>query len=186
MTDSPIAMLKREHEIIIRLIDGLERVRNALERGETVHPKVLHRSVAFMREFADHRHHAKEEDALFPSMVRAGVPEEGGPIAVMKAEHEQGRAAVTALEQAADAYAEHGPAEHDGVIAAIATIAALYPSHIYKEDNILYPMAEQVLDADDMAALAKTFARIEAEFSEDEHAQHAAFAQRLDRETAGH
>ena len=73
--------------------------------------------------------------------VRAGVPENGGPIAVMKAEHDQGRAAVAALDAAAAAYAEHGPAERDGVIRAIDAIAALYPSHIFKEDNVLYPMA---------------------------------------------
>lgn len=185
MAASPIALLKREHETITRMIDGLERVRDALDREETVHPKVLHKAVAFMRQFADRRHHAKEEDGLFPAMVRAGVPEHGGPIAVMKAEHDQGRAAVAALDDAAAAYAEHGPAERGGVIRAIDAIAALYPNHIFKEDNILYPMAERVLDAEAMAALAASFARIEEDFDDDEQGQLIAFAQRLDWETAG-
>ncbi len=186
MTDSPIEMLKREHEIIIRLIDGLGRVRNALERDETVPPKVLYQAVAFMHDFADRRHHAKEEDMLFPAMVRAGVPDQGGPIAVMKAEHDQGRAAVMALERATDAYVERGPAEHDAIISAIANITTLYTDHIFKEDNILYPMAESALSTDDMAELATAFARIEEEFSGEAQAKLVEFAQQLDWETSGH
>jgi hemerythrin-like domain-containing protein len=185
MTETPIALLKREHVIIASLIDGLRGVRNALERGETVPPKVLYQVVAFMHEFADRRHHAKEEDTLFPAMVRAGVPERGGPIPVMLAEHDQGRAAVAALERATDAYVEHGPAEYDAIISAIATITTLYTDHIFKEDNILYPMAESALGADDMAELSTAFARIEDEFSDDAHARLVEFARQLDRETAG-
>ncbi len=186
MTDSPIAMLKREHEIILRLIDGLGRVRNALGRGEAVPPEVLRQAVAFMREYADRRHHAKEEDTLFPAMVRAGIPEHGGPIAVMKSEHDQARDSVMALERATDAYVKHGAAEHDAVISAIATITTLYTDHIFKEDNILYPMAESALGADVMAELATTFAQIEDEFSDQAHARLVEFAQQLDWETAAH
>ena len=95
-------MLKREHEIICRLING--RVRNSLECGETTPPKVLCQAVAFMHEFADRHHHVKEEDTPFPAMVWAGVPEHGGPIAVTKAAHDQARALVMALERAIDGY----------------------------------------------------------------------------------
>ncbi len=179
MTNSPIAMLEREHQIILYLIHGLGRVCSALEQGYTVPPRVLYQSVAFLREFADRRHHAKEEDALFPAMVRAGIPERRASIEVMKAEHEQGRAAVTVLGKETDAYAEHGPAKHDSVVTAIAKIRTLYANHIFKEDHDLFPMAERELGAEEMAELAKVFARVDESFSNENHEQLVQFAQIL-------
>jgi hemerythrin-like domain-containing protein len=34
--------------------------------------------VGFINGFADKRHHAKEEDLLFPAMEKAGIPRTGG------------------------------------------------------------------------------------------------------------
>ena len=57
----------------------------------------LSRFVRFIREFADARHHGKEEDILFRAMVAAGFPADGGPIAVMLMDHEAGREHVRVM-----------------------------------------------------------------------------------------
>ena len=47
-------------------------------------------------------HHGKEEDILFAAMAENGFPTEGGPIAVMLAEHVRGRAFIQAMAQAVE------------------------------------------------------------------------------------
>ena len=51
----------------------------------------------FIATFADHNHHGKEEDILFPAMEKAGFPRDGGPVGVMLMEHTQGREYVGAM-----------------------------------------------------------------------------------------
>jgi hemerythrin-like domain-containing protein len=121
----------------------------------------LLQAVDFIRNFADRCHHAKEEGALFRRLVHKGMPRDGGPIAVMLHDHEQGRAHVAALSAAIEG-AARGEA---GAVAALREhlrgYIALLRAHIDKEDHVLYPMADRLLSPKDQEWLQREFARLE-------------------------
>ena len=102
------ALLKEEHDLILRGLTVLEKAAARLAAGQAVPVGVLQALVAFFRDFADRCHHGKEEAMLFPALESAGLPREGGPTGVMCFEHEQGRACVRAM---AGAAASHGDVE---------------------------------------------------------------------------
>ena len=87
----PIALLTEEHRLILSALDALEGYAAALQAGRPVPAGDLDLFVDFIRNFADRRHHGKEEDILFETMVASGFPRESGPIAVMLMEHDQNR-----------------------------------------------------------------------------------------------
>ena len=135
-----IALLMQEHQLILRALGALEgfaaRVADGLEdRAE------LGRFARFIKEFADARHHGKEEDILFEAMVAAGFPRNGGPIAVMLMEHAAGRAHLAVLVEKAGQAAPWTAADRHRVAEAARGYAELLRAHIAKEDGILYPMA---------------------------------------------
>ena len=115
----PIHVLTHEHEIILKVVAGLGKIARELDKGKIADPDTLRAIVRFMREFADHCHHAKEEDLLFPAMERKGVPESGCPLGGLRHEHAEGRALVTALSEAIEKYAD-GAAKGGQEIVAIA------------------------------------------------------------------
>lgn len=117
----------------------------------------------FIRNLADRCHHLKEEDQLFARMAERGVPVACGPIAVMRHEHEVGRAHVRAIAAALPGATEDTRASIDAVAANLAPWAELLTAHIHKEDNILYPMALKVLGTQDLSDLETGFARVERE-----------------------
>ncbi len=174
-----IAALMHEHEIILKAVDGLDRMSAALRNGRRVEPAALREAVEFMRAFADTCHHAKEEDLLFPAMVAAGLPAEAGPIAVMKSEHAGARACIASLAAAIDAYQGGDPAGAARVVAAIDCIENLYPQHIAKENNILYPIAEARLGAGELDAMARQFDAIEKAQGKEAHHHWAGVAERI-------
>jgi hemerythrin-like domain-containing protein len=148
---SPTAALRDEHAVILRALALLERLGEALEAGGPVDRERLAWLRGFFGTFTDRCHHAKEERHLFPALERHGIPKEGGPLGVMLEEHEQGRALIRAMADSDDRE----------VAAAIQAYVNLLRGHIYKENEVLLPMAEHVLAGEEKAELARAFETVE-------------------------
>jgi hemerythrin-like domain-containing protein len=160
---TPIEILKHEHEVILMVLDAAQREAETIGAAAKVDAERIREFLDFFRNFADRCHHAKEENHLFRRMVERGFPSEAGPIAVMLAEHDQGRAHLKAVEEslapAASGDASAAAEVHDHLIG----YAELLRQHIDKENNVLYVMAEQILAARDQAELSAAFEKVEAE-----------------------
>ena len=153
-----IETLMHEHRVIEEVLGALGSLAgdDALER-ETVAD-----FARFFRDFADHCHHGKEEKQLFVALVDAGVPREQGPIAVMLAEHEQGRAHVRALAALGAGYGPLSAEERKLFTVHASEFVFLLRNHISKENGVLYPMAEARLSPStlvDLAARCEAFER---------------------------
>ena len=137
--------LVEEHRLILRMLALLERNAPLTAAGRYTNYRFYRDAVDFIRSYADRFHHAKEEDILFEALIANGMPRENSPVAAMLLEHDQGRAYVKAMEEAALA-AEQGDTARTGDLAenALAYLTMLR-EHIDKEDTILYPLAERVI-----------------------------------------
>ena len=152
-----------EHRVIEKLLDVLEIVLSRIESRETINKEFFDTVIDFARNFIDKCHHGKEEEALFPLLEERGVSREGGPIGVMLFEHELGRDLVKELEDAVKRfYGGDQEATRDFVSAAREYISLLR-QHIAKEDNVLFVIADQVIQEDEDTELIEKFERIEIE-----------------------
>jgi hemerythrin-like domain-containing protein len=136
---TPTAVLREEHQLILRVLDVLQVLLEKGDAGEWDFD-AWQECVEFFRLFADACHHGKEEDLLFPELESRGMPREGGPIAVMLFEHKQGRGFVArmvkALEDARGGEVEPlKRLEH-----AARAYLELLRAHIHKEDNVLFKL----------------------------------------------
>jgi hemerythrin-like domain-containing protein len=148
---TPTAMLVQEHEVILRGLTALEKFGWRLESGQPVDREALAWLIDFFRTFADRCHHGKEEQHLFPALERHGLPKEVGPLAVMREEHEEGRALVRGMAEGNDRQ----------IAAAIRGYAALLRAHIDKENTVLFPLAEQILPDEEQRDLLHAFEAVE-------------------------
>jgi hemerythrin-like domain-containing protein len=151
---SPTRILREEHQVILRALSLLEGAAARLESGGALAGEGWWEGLlAWLRDFADRNHHAKEEEHLFPALGQAGVPAEGGPVGVMLEEHTEGRALVRAMAE------RGGPARAE----AARRYVRLLRAHIDKEDEVLFPLAEAVLDSPTQALVARHFEKVLAE-----------------------
>ena len=158
-----IETLMNEHRVIERVLDGLVAFTGEVRRKGSTEKEELSRFVTFIREFADACHHGKEEDILFGAMVEHGFPREGGPVAVMLHEHDQGRALVGILKARVDQQEPWTDADRQEVAQVASGFSDLLRAHIHKEDAILYPMAEQHLPPEVMEEVGSACERYEQE-----------------------
>jgi len=175
----PIEDLKAEHEGILLMLDVLERMSERIAAGKSVPIDHLKQVLDFLQVFADRCHHGKEERILFFAMEEAGVPKEDGPLAVMLSEHGRGRLFMGEMKNLMISY-EKG---ESGALLVFTTPALQYVdllrSHIWKENNVLFPMAEKALPADKLQMIGEQFDRFEKE--EIGQGTHEAFHEMIDK-----
>ncbi len=177
-------ILMSEHRVIERVIQALETAAGQLQRGHPVRPGLFLDAADFIKGFADGCHHKKEEGVLFKALVENGMPVQGGPVAVMLYEHEQGRAYTRAMRNAAERL-ETDPSARDEVVKNALGYAALLRQHIQKEDHVLFPMADRLLPPETQQKVAVGFDLLEhEETGEGVHEKYLALAEALERETA--
>lgn len=174
----PIQDLVQEHRYILKVVQALKAIGDELQGGALFDEKLFRNIIAFMREYADKCHHAKEEDLLFPALIEEGVPETGCPIGGLKGEHVKGRKLVGLLEEGVDLYSNK-PEEALAVLKqAIDGITSLYPDHIWKEDQMVFPMAERLLSEGRLAGLGQAFSQVDSASAESLY-RHQEFATEL-------
>ena len=158
-----IETLKSEHDQMLLMLDVLERMSEMLASGESVPLEHLRDVLKILQTFADKCHHGKEENYLYPAMVESGVPDKGGPLSIMLSEHGRGRRFVEEMKSLLD-LCEKGDTVSLMLLATpFLQYSDLLQSHIWKENNLLFPMAEEEVPADKLSALEEQFERFENE-----------------------
>jgi hemerythrin-like domain-containing protein len=179
MEDNPVTSLLEEHKIILKVVAACAAICQRLTAGEKVDAELLLRIVEFMKLFADKCHHGKEEDLLFPALEKAGVPSTGCPLEALRAEHTKGRLLVAQLSDSANEYAKSVADSSGGIINALNGIAKLYPNHIWKEDEMVFPIAERLFSPETNKKLLMEFEGVEAKLGRDVHSKLISFAEKL-------
>jgi len=149
--------LENDHVNILRLIDVMEKM-ILVKSTNTEH---FEKAVSLIKSYADGFHHAKEETLLFPMMVKKGYSIEQGPIAVMLHDHVQGRNYVKGMTDGIESYNKGNEAALAKIYENMQGYIILLRSHIAKENNILFRMADNVLSENDQQELLEEFAKIE-------------------------
>lgn len=155
-------VMVEEHQLILRMIALVEINTRLLEAGKFRDWQFFLDGVDFIRNYADRFHHAKEEDVLFRELVKNGMPEQNSPVAAMLMAHDQGRAHVRALEEAAQKALAGEPGQVPVIAENAQGYAALLRDHIDKEDHILYPLAERILPETVRPGMVAEYAAAEA------------------------
>ena len=159
----PTEILSSEHRVIERVLGCLEKIVEQARQNGRLERQPAEDAIAFFRNFADRCHHGKEEAHLIPALEAQGFPRQGGPTGVMLHEHEQGRACVRGMDESLEAAAAGDRAALERFCQCAGEYVGLLRDHIYKEDHILFMLADRVLTADNQQQLLDAFAKVEAE-----------------------
>lgn len=153
----PIHICMDEHKIIKKNLKKLKATLNKVkELGSFEKSK---REISRLKELSHffvetEKHHKREEEALFPRLEAHGITE---PPQIFKEDH------VEFLAKKKEFYntmmAEHKDFKKfvNAITPTIEFLAKNLDEHIYKEDNILYPMSLKTLEKDEWKEVRKKF-----------------------------
>ena len=158
-------MLIKEHKNILKVVDVLLKECDKIEGGNSIDKEFFRQVINFIRNYADKFHHAKEEDLMFKELCNNETNEKlhCNPVEQMLHEHDLGRNFVKEMEKGIEEN------DKDRIVDNGKGYAHLLQEHIFKEDNILYPMSEEAFSESVKKKMIKRFLEIEEERKDDNY-----------------
>lgn len=149
-------VLSDEHQNILNVINIVLEECERLTYGKELNRSFFREVIGFIKNYADGFHHIKEEDILFKSMLNNLENMHCNPIPVMLNEHDAGRQYVKGMEAALS------KGDVKNLVENAQGYCYLLQNHIYKEDNVLYPMAEQALNEQQKQQVDNSYRQVNA------------------------
>lgn len=179
-------ILMEEHRVIETVLTSLEVAANRLSAGQAVPMDFFLKVADFVKGFADGCHHRKEEGVLFVHMAANGLSQETEPLSVFLEEHEEGRRLTRAFRESAERAQNGDSTALSQVIQNALEYVTLLREHIRKEDQMLFPMADNIIPIEQQQQLMADFNRIEQEETgEDIHEKYLRIAEVLVKAAKG-
>lgn len=149
----PVVKLLAEHGTMRRVLDRMVAEVARMQCCFEVRLDFWMRVLEWLELSADRDHHEREEQVLFPLLVRAGLSRQHGLLPGIEKEHEAARAIRGRMVQAV--------ASND--VRELADSARAYADalvrHVDLEERVLFPLAMELLDEGAVVRLEEEFGR---------------------------
>lgn len=137
-------LLFDEHTIIINAIDTAKQLSSLVGRDDEHYEKIVRDLIRFFRNYADKYHHYKEEEILFPEMIRRNEMLNEGVVKEMFENHEDFRLMVKKVEHYLDAK------DYPNAQKQLEEYGEALLNHIAVENEEVFAIAETLFDPDEL------------------------------------
>ena len=154
----PISILMEEHRIMLERANRLKTLVGMIsEACDVVYVgDVLKELQNVVHEFVDsEKHYLREENVLFPTIEKHGITE---PPAIMWMEHDKIREIKKKLASLVEKWNTMAFSDFKAQLSVAAEpLCGILPSHFYKENNILFPAALNVVTDSEWEEIRREF-----------------------------
>jgi len=156
-TPTAIRIIREEHQALSAMLSSLHLLlRQHRQDGAPVRFDVLRAMLFYIDEFPERRHHRKESDLLFP-LIRQRSDRAAEALEKLDRDHGVGERAIRDLEHALLAWEMLGESRRAHFEQAVERYLSFYLKHMQMEEEIVLPLAQQVLEPADWAVLDEAF-----------------------------
>ncbi len=157
------ADLRSEHAGVGRMLDIMDAMAAAAQRGERPSIDDILQTIEFLRVFVDKCHHTKEEQLLFPAIRTAGMLAVEEVIVSLLADHAQGRGSVSRLATLVQRLLDGDESANSALADAVSGYTRLLREHIAREESDCFDVADRELPPNAQEELVEGYERIERE-----------------------
>lgn len=149
-------VLRREHRNILVIVHMAEEILHRRVTDPEIGMREMPEMLNYFLRYADHLHHAKEEQVLFPAIVRQ-APDSFGLLDTLLEEHQQVRVTLAAMERAVSS------GRDELYFETLRVYVAMVQPHITRENDLLLTLADGLFSDEEQAKLAERLAVVQDE-----------------------
>src|SRR5574343_1515778 len=150
-----LRIITEEHQNLWRIATTLDLFADEIHGRGRVESAFFTSLFDYIDQFMERAHHAKEDNFLFPTLLRR-APEAAAIIDRLQIEHHNGPEVLRDLRAKLAATASGGEA-NGAFTAALRSYAQAVKSHVRSEEKDVMPLAREALTTDDWADIDKAF-----------------------------
>jgi hemerythrin-like domain-containing protein len=154
--------LSHDHRTIEGVLDVMQKAAHELLASRPVDPGLPRQCVSWLGGFLDGCHWRKEEELLFPAVAAARVFLAERPLEELRADHARVRRALGEVRASFPQMDAGHPSGGWAVAVALAACYAPLRGHMRTEEQTVFPISQQILDADKLDQMAAAFREIDA------------------------
>lgn len=147
--------LRKEHDSILYVLEIVDKMMTSDSKSDIEKSGYYQELIYFLKIFADKCHHGKEENYLFEELVINPLHKDKGLIKEMLEEHVEGRQYIALMDEALKVK------DLDKFNANATNYSQLLKKHIEKENNLLFPQTDKLLDEKKQDELFERFEQYE-------------------------
>lgn len=150
-----LRIISEDHSNMWRLATTIDHVAEEIEGGAKVDPVFFDSVFDYIEQFVDRCHHPKEDDHLF-RLLRLRSTKVAAILDTLQEEHRDGPQQLKTV-RACVAPAARGELAAPEFVAALRVYTAGLKSHMRQEENLIMPLAREVLTREDWADIDRAF-----------------------------
>ena len=153
-----LGIIRAEHRTLTAVIDAFEHVTREMAEGKLSPDfKLLWSIIYYIEEFPERLHHPKEDSALFPK-VRARSHDIDDTLDELQRQHVNSKPHLETLKSLLGRMEADIPGSLPLLADKVKTYAAFHWKHMSLEETVVLPKAAEVLNEQDWADIAASFA----------------------------
>lgn len=157
--NNPIDLLYKEHEIILDAANVAKQLRIIIDNPD-LYEKQVFELLSFFKKYADQYHHHKEEEVLFPEMIKANELLESGVIQEMFENHEDFRELIEEIKQSTKSK------DYQNAQNKLEQYIDALIDHIAVENEEVFEIAKTLFSSEELENIYFKFKDIDREFGE--------------------
>lgn len=151
-----IRIIKSEHLNLGAVLYSLEKLLEEIDRGKQPEFAVFHGLLTYIDRFLDRYHHPKENEYLFPAVLKR-APETEALIRQLGQQHTEGEILFVAMLKALSAWEFSGDPEYLAFRKAVLHYTEFEREHARLEEREILPRAEAALQPEDWQVIDAAF-----------------------------
>jgi len=159
----PTETLRKEHNLALQVTRAAEREVRLIHDTSEFREEIIDMIVDFFHFFTSACHEPKEEKLLFARMAARGLSTDTGLLGEIEREHNEFRARIKEITEWRRRRRAGAAADVEELAGMLNGYLKLMRAHVTKENDLLFPLANQLLTDRDQVELETAFSSIECE-----------------------
>lgn len=149
--------LRDDHALIRRAVVVLRSITLAVEAGARFPAAAVASVAGFLREFAEHQHHSKEESLLLATLAAHGADDAAEDVGELLRDHEETRELLYTLTLFWEPIHALTADESCAFVQVARTYSDRIERHMTLEEALFFPLADRMIPGDEQLDLLREF-----------------------------
>jgi len=158
---TPTENLIKEHEEINELLDIMSKIALKIKSKDVFYPNDVEEIIDYLIIIIENSHHGKEDDVFYPELISSGIPKETAPLSIINYEHTLANRYLKDISSCVVNCKIGNDFSGELLADSLTNYVVVIKNHIQREEEIIFPIANEVLSSEKQNEISQRFEDIE-------------------------